>query len=136
MLMQGGHHPKLTKQWYLNLLLAHVKNKFPVQHPGFQPERVIHFRDVFNEPLEKNHRRLQSRRSRLDSRRRRGNSGGPRPPAHRAAQGDEQRLLEVMDVAHRLGLYSQRDDDVSAMSRRLKTASSISNACARSRKFP
>src|SRR3989449_10937773 len=27
-LMQGGHHPKLTKQWYLDLL-SHIKNKFP-----------------------------------------------------------------------------------------------------------
>src|ERR1700757_981262 len=27
-LMQGGHHPKLTKQWYLELL-RHIKSKFP-----------------------------------------------------------------------------------------------------------
>src|SRR5262245_22842563 len=27
-LMQGGHHPKLTKQWYLDLL-HHIKSKFP-----------------------------------------------------------------------------------------------------------
>src|SRR2546422_6124368 len=27
-LMQGGHHPKLTKQWYIDLL-AHIKGKFP-----------------------------------------------------------------------------------------------------------
>jgi len=25
-LMQGGHHPKLTKQWYLDLL-SHIKNR-------------------------------------------------------------------------------------------------------------
>ena len=25
MLMQGGHHPKLTKQWYLDLLVARQK---------------------------------------------------------------------------------------------------------------
>ncbi len=29
MLMQGGHHPKLTKQWYLDLL-AHVKINSPL----------------------------------------------------------------------------------------------------------
>jgi cyclic dehypoxanthinyl futalosine synthase len=53
MLMQGGHHPKLTKQWYLDLL-AHVKNKFPAFNiHGFSPSEFIHFRDVFNEPLEK-----------------------------------------------------------------------------------
>jgi cyclic dehypoxanthinyl futalosine synthase len=28
-LMQGGHHPKLTKQWYLDLL-AHVRGKYPL----------------------------------------------------------------------------------------------------------
>lgn len=52
-LMQGGHHPKLTKQWYLNLL-AHIKNKFPtVNIHGFSPSEFVHFREVFNEPLEK-----------------------------------------------------------------------------------
>ncbi len=52
MLMQGGHHPKLTKQWYLDLL-SHVKNKFPTFNiHGFSPSEFIHFRDVFNEPLE------------------------------------------------------------------------------------
>ena len=34
-LMQGGHHPKLTKQWYLDLL-SHVKS----QMPGFQHPRL------------------------------------------------------------------------------------------------
>jgi len=44
MLMQGGHHPKLTKQWYLRSV-SHVKNKFPgFNIHGFRPERVIHFR--------------------------------------------------------------------------------------------
>jgi len=52
-LMQGGHHPKLTKQWYLDLL-AHIKEKFPrVNIHGFSPSEFVHFRDVFNEPLEK-----------------------------------------------------------------------------------
>jgi cyclic dehypoxanthinyl futalosine synthase len=51
-LMQGGHHPKLTKQWYLDLL-AHIKAKFPqVNIHGFSPSEFIHFRDVFNEPVE------------------------------------------------------------------------------------
>jgi cyclic dehypoxanthinyl futalosine synthase len=51
-LMQGGHHPKLTKQWYLDLL-AHIKAKYPaVNIHGFSPSEFIHFRDVFNEPVE------------------------------------------------------------------------------------
>ena len=53
MLMQGGHHPKLTKQWYLDLL-AHVKAKYPnFNIHGFSPSEFIHFREVFNEPLDK-----------------------------------------------------------------------------------
>jgi len=52
-LMQGGHHPKLTKQWYLDML-SHIKNKWPqINIHGFSPSEFIHFRDVFNEPLEK-----------------------------------------------------------------------------------
>ena len=52
-LLQGGHHPKLTKQWYLDLL-AHMKSRFPqVNIHGFSPSEFIHFRKVFHEPLEK-----------------------------------------------------------------------------------
>ncbi len=52
MLMQGGHHPKLTKQWYLDLL-SHVRDKFPgFNVHGFSPSEFIHFQEVFNEPVE------------------------------------------------------------------------------------
>jgi len=52
-LMQGGHHPKLTKQWYLDLL-RHIKSKFPqVNIHGFSPSEFVHFREVFDEPLER-----------------------------------------------------------------------------------
>src|SRR6266567_1451379 len=51
-LMQGGHHPKLTMQWYLDLL-SHIKSKFPpVNIHGFSPSEFIHFREVFSLPLE------------------------------------------------------------------------------------
>jgi cyclic dehypoxanthinyl futalosine synthase len=51
-LMQGGHHPKLTMQWYLDLL-SHIKEKFPqINIHGFSPSEFIHFRDVFELPLE------------------------------------------------------------------------------------
>ncbi|MBI3878905.1 MAG: CofH family radical SAM protein [Verrucomicrobia bacterium] len=53
MLMQGGHHPKLTKQWYLDLL-AHVKAKFPgFNIHGFSPSEFVAFAEFFNEPVEK-----------------------------------------------------------------------------------
>ena len=80
-LMQGGHHPKLTKQWYLDLL-SHIKDKFPqVQHPRLQPERVHPFPRSVQRAAGENHRRFQGGRAGLDSRRRRGNSRGPRAPA-------------------------------------------------------
>ncbi|MBL68577.1 MAG: dehypoxanthine futalosine cyclase [Verrucomicrobiales bacterium] len=51
-LMQGGHHPKLSKQWYLDLL-SHIRDKFPsINVHGFSPSEFVHFREVFNEPLE------------------------------------------------------------------------------------
>jgi cyclic dehypoxanthinyl futalosine synthase len=51
-LMQGGHHPKLSLQWYLDLL-GHIKGKFPqVNIHGFSPSEFIHFRDVFGLPVE------------------------------------------------------------------------------------
>ena len=52
-LMQGGHHPKLTKQWYLDLL-SHIREKFPkVNVHGFSPSELIAFQEFFGEPVEK-----------------------------------------------------------------------------------
>ncbi len=40
-LMQGGHHPKLTKQWYLDLL-SHIRNKYPqINVHGFSPSEIF-----------------------------------------------------------------------------------------------
>jgi cyclic dehypoxanthinyl futalosine synthase len=106
MLMQGGHHPKLTKQWYLDLL-SHVKNKFPTFNiHGFSPSEFIHFRDVFNEPLEKIIGDFKAA----------GLGSIPGGGGEILVDRVRQRIaplkamsddwLEVMDVAHRLGLYS------------------------------
>ncbi len=105
-LLQGGHHPKLTKQWYLDLL-GHLKTKFPqVNIHGFSPSEFIHFREVFNEPLERII--ADFRAAGLGS----IPGGGGEILVDRVrkrisplkAMSDE--WLEVMDVAHRLGLYS------------------------------
>ncbi len=105
-LMQGGHHPKLTKQWYLDLL-SHIKGKFPqVNIHGFSPSEFIHFREVFNEPLEKSIGDFV--KAGLGS----IPGGGGEILVDRVrkkvsplkAMSDD--WLEVMDVAHRLGLYS------------------------------
>jgi len=51
-LMQGGHHPKLSLQWYLDLL-SHIKRKFPqINIHGFSPSEFIHFREVFGLSLD------------------------------------------------------------------------------------
>ncbi len=105
-LMQGGHHPKLTKQWYLDLL-SHIKSKFPgFNIHGFSPSEFIHFREVFSEPLDKIIGDFKA--AGLGSI---PGGGGEilvdRVRQHvsplKAMSGD---WLEVMDVAHRLGLYS------------------------------
>jgi cyclic dehypoxanthinyl futalosine synthase len=106
MLMQGGHHPKLTKQWYLDLL-SHVKNKFPTFNiHGFSPSEFIHFREVFNEPLEKI----------IGDFVKAGLGSIPGGGGEILVDRVRQRIaplkamsddwLEVMDVAHRLGLAS------------------------------
>jgi cyclic dehypoxanthinyl futalosine synthase len=105
-LMQGGHHPKLTKQWYLDLL-AHIKQKWPqINIHGFSPSEFIHFREVFQEPLEKII--ADFRAAGLGS----IPGGGGEILVDRVRQrisplkAMSNDWLEVMDVAHRLGLYS------------------------------
>jgi cyclic dehypoxanthinyl futalosine synthase len=105
-LMQGGHHPGLSKQWYLDLL-AHIKAKFPqVNIHGFSPSEFIHFREVFNEPLE----------TLLADFRRAGLGSLPGGGGEILVDRVRQRVaplkamsddwLEVMDVAHAQGLFS------------------------------
>jgi len=105
-LMQGGHHPKLTMQWYLDLL-SHIKTKFPqINIHGFSPSEFIHFREVFNLPLEDIISRFV--KAGLGS----IPGGGGEILVDRVRQrisplkamSDD--WLSVMDVAHQLGLSS------------------------------
>src|SRR3989442_3745020 len=105
-LMQGGHHPKLTKQWYLDLL-HHIKTKFPqINIHGFSPSEFVHFREVFKLPLEEIISLFKA--AGLGS----IPGGGGEILVDRVrkrisplkAMSDD--WLEVMDVAHRLGLNS------------------------------
>jgi cyclic dehypoxanthinyl futalosine synthase len=105
-LMQGGHHPKLTMQWYLDLL-SHIKGRFPqINIHGFSPSEFIHFRDVFQLPLEEII--SQFVKAGLGS----IPGGGGEILVDRVrkrisplkAMSDD--WLSVMDVAHRLGLAS------------------------------
>jgi cyclic dehypoxanthinyl futalosine synthase len=105
-LMQGGHHPKLTMQWYLDLL-SHIKGKFPqINIHGFSPSEFIHFREVFNLPLDEIIRQfVQAGLGSIPG-------GGGEILVDRVrkrisplkAMSDD--WLAVMDVAHRLGLAS------------------------------
>lgn len=105
-LLQGGHHPGLSKQWYLDLL-SHIKGKFPqVNVHGFSPSEFVHFRKLFDEPLDK--LLADFKRAGLGS----VPGGGAEILVDRVrrrvsplkAMSDE--WLEVMAVAHRLGLNS------------------------------
>src|SRR6266852_2691959 len=50
-LMQGGHHPKLPFEWYINLL-RHIREKYPhINIHGFSPPEFQHFAEVFGMPL-------------------------------------------------------------------------------------
>ncbi|MGZ4965647.1 MAG: cyclic dehypoxanthinyl futalosine synthase [Chthoniobacterales bacterium] len=50
-LMQGGHHPKLGFDWYIDLL-RHIREKFPhINIHGFSPPEFQHFAEVFKIPL-------------------------------------------------------------------------------------
>jgi cyclic dehypoxanthinyl futalosine synthase len=105
-LMQGGHHPKLNLQWYLDLL-SHIKTKFPqINIHGFSPSEFIHFREVFNLPLEEIITRFV--RAGLGS----IPGGGGEILVDRVRQrisplkAMSEDWLSVMDVAHRLGLAS------------------------------
>src|SRR5439155_22453837 len=50
-LMQGGHHPKLPFQWYIDLL-QHIRQKYPhINIHGFSPPEFQHFAKTFGMPL-------------------------------------------------------------------------------------
>ncbi len=50
-LMQGGHHPKLTIDYYLDLL-RYIRSNFPtVNIHGFSPPEFNHFSEVFKMPV-------------------------------------------------------------------------------------
>ena len=105
-LMQGGHHPKLTLDWYLELL-SHIKSRFPqINIHAFSPSEFIHFREVFGLSLEEIIGRFKD--AGLGS----IPGGGGEILVDRVrkrisplkAMSDD--WMSVMDVAHQLGLRS------------------------------
>src|SRR3954464_2113839 len=50
-LMQGGHHPTLPFDWYLDFL-RHTREKYPhINIHGFSPPELQHFAELFRMPL-------------------------------------------------------------------------------------
>lgn len=106
MLMQGGHHPKLSKQWYLDLL-SHVRAKYPgFNIHGFSPSEFVAFAQFFHEPVETVLRDFVA--AGLGSL----PGGGGEILVDRVRQrisplkASTAEWMGVMDVAHRLGLAS------------------------------
>ena len=105
-LMQGGHHPKLNFEWYINLL-QHIREKYPhINIHGFSPPEFQHFAEVFGMPLREVITKFKE--AGLGS----IPGGGGEILVDRVRQkisplkikSDE--WLEVMQVAHELGLKS------------------------------
>jgi len=105
-LMQGGHHPKLGFDWYLELL-HHIREKYPhINIHGFSPPEFQHFAETFGMPL----REVISRFKEA------GLGSIPGGGGEILVDSVRQRIaplkcktdqwLEVMQVAHELGLKS------------------------------
>jgi cyclic dehypoxanthinyl futalosine synthase len=105
-LMQGGHHPKLGLEWYVGLL-HHIREKYPhINIHGFSPPEFQHFAETFQMPL----REVISifKEAGLGS----IPGGGGEILVDRVRQKisplkcDSDQWLEVMQIAHELGLKS------------------------------
>jgi cyclic dehypoxanthinyl futalosine synthase len=105
-LMQGGHHPKLPFTWYLNLL-RHIREKYPhINIHAFSPPEFQHFAETFRMPV----REVISefKKAGLGS----IPGGGGEILVDRVRKKisplkcNSQQWLEVMQVAHELGLKS------------------------------
>ncbi len=105
-LMQGGHHPKLEFDWYLELL-HHIREKYPhINIHGFSPPEFQHFAETFGMPLREVISRFKDA----------GLGSIPGGGGEILVDSVRQRIaplkcksdqwLEVMQVAHELGLKS------------------------------
>ncbi len=105
-LMQGGHHPKLGLDWYL-ALLHHIREKYPhINIHGFSPPEFNHFAEVFRMPL----REVIAKFKEAGLGSIPGGGGEILVDAVRnriaPLKCDSDHWLEVMDIAHDLGLSS------------------------------
>lgn len=105
-LLQGGHHPKLGFDWYIDLL-QHIRSKYPhINIHGFSPPEFQHFAETFAMPLREVITRFKEA----------GLGSIPGGGGEILVDSVRQRIaplkcksdqwLEVMQVAHELGLKS------------------------------
>jgi cyclic dehypoxanthinyl futalosine synthase len=105
-LMQGGHHPKLQFEWYVDLL-HHIREKYPhINIHGFSPPEFQHFAETFRMPLREVISKFKE--AGLGS----IPGGGGEILVDRVRKKisplkcDSDQWLEVMQIAHELGLKS------------------------------
>jgi len=105
-LMQGGHHPKLRFEWYIDLL-HHIRERYPhINIHGFSPPEFQHFAETFRMPLREVITEFKN--AGLGS----IPGGGGEILVDRVRQKisplkiNSDQWLEVMQVAHELGLKS------------------------------
>ena len=105
-LLQGGHHPKLGIDYYLNLL-GYLRQNFPqVNIHGFSPPEFTHFAEVFHLPVAEVIRQFKAA----------GLGSIPGGGAEILVDSVRKRIaplkctgqqwLDVMEAAHRQGLHS------------------------------
>ena len=105
-LLQGGHHPKLGIDYYLNLL-GYLRQNFPqVNIHGFSPPEFTHFAEVFHLPVAEVIRQFKAA----------GLGSIPGGGAEILVDAVRKRIaplkctgqqwLDVMEAAHRQGLHS------------------------------
>ena len=105
-LMQGGHHPKLGIDYYLNLL-NHIREKYPqINVHAFSPPEFNHFAEVFRMPLREVIQKFKEAGLGIYSGRGRRNSGRSHANRISPLKCNTEQWLEVMQIAHELGLNS------------------------------
>jgi cyclic dehypoxanthinyl futalosine synthase len=102
-LLQGGHHPNLKLDWYVEML-AGIKAKYPIHIHGFSPSEIEHFSKAFK----------MSTREVLKELHQAGLGSVPGGGAEilndrvraKLAKGkvSAQRWIEIMEEAHSLGM--------------------------------
>ncbi len=102
-LMQGGHNPYIPFEWYLDLL-RYIKRHHPIHIHGFSPSEVDFFAGRFGMTIEQVIRELVA--AGLDSIPGGGGEILVQEIRDRVAKkkAGADRWLEVMEIAHRLGL--------------------------------